>query len=727
MESLDDNDLKISLFLTEACRAWSERNMPGHNSSVFRFSDVEVQEQELHIRRNGDVVPVEPKAFRVLIHLLRNPGRLVPKDELIKAGWGDTVVTDNSLTRNVALLRRLLADDPREPRYIETVSTVGYRFVAPVEVTEDASLQRQSESKEAEEDGRKTAARRSRVPITAAATAVAAVCAALLAAWWLIPRAVPVVDSITQLTDDPQQKSNLVTDGSRIYFNQGLEGSTTISEVSIEGGAPVVLKAAPVDLFITGAAQDGSALVGTVINNANPSAPLWSVSLPAGEPRRIDSISAQSAAFFPDHRILYSTGRDVLIAENNGSRPRKIASFAGTVGNLVVSPDGDHILLQADTRGDLKPDVFAMRADGTGLRQIRAANANECCFGWSRDGKYLVYSARTGHRWDLWALPVPDGRFGRPERAVRLTNGPVSFAEGAVGSRDGKHLFAIGSKERGQLVRYDMKARQFVPLLGGISATDATYSQDGKWVAYTMFPEHTLWRSRSDGSERMQLTFPPMQVWEPIISPDGTKVVFDSVAGGSVVSAGNQGLVSEILVIDVNGGAPRVVSASAWSPKWSPDGKLVAYNLLPPAGSFGQLEIAEIATGKKTEIPSPDGKLGAFWLDAQTIVAANGNLKKLMIFDFRTGKWTDLVAATLENWINSPDGKYVYYAAGGAESSIQRIRVADRRVETVTSLKDFTRVQNFGAPQLRMAADGSPTLTRAVDSEEVYAISVHWP
>src|SRR5271155_2868758 len=113
--------------------------MPGLNSSIFRFSDVEVHERELYIRRHGHVLPVEPKAFRVLLHLLRNPGRLVPKDELINAGWGNTAVTENSLTRNIALLRRLLGDDPRNPRFIETVSTVGYRFVSPLEVKEGAT------------------------------------------------------------------------------------------------------------------------------------------------------------------------------------------------------------------------------------------------------------------------------------------------------------------------------------------------------------------------------------------------------------------------------------------------------------------------------------------------------------------------------------------------------------------------------------------------------------
>src|SRR5579862_3772335 len=113
--------------------------MPGLKSFVFRFADVEVREGEPQIRRNGDVLPIEPKAFRVLLHLLRNPGRLIPKNELIDAGWGDTAVTENSLTRNIALLRRLLADDPREPRYIETVSTVGYRLICPVTIAEGKS------------------------------------------------------------------------------------------------------------------------------------------------------------------------------------------------------------------------------------------------------------------------------------------------------------------------------------------------------------------------------------------------------------------------------------------------------------------------------------------------------------------------------------------------------------------------------------------------------------
>ena len=80
---------------------------------------------------------MEPKAFRVLLMLIRNPNKLIAKEELLTEVWGDTAVTENSLARNIALLRRVLGDDPREPRFIETVSGIGYRFLCPVEASEE--------------------------------------------------------------------------------------------------------------------------------------------------------------------------------------------------------------------------------------------------------------------------------------------------------------------------------------------------------------------------------------------------------------------------------------------------------------------------------------------------------------------------------------------------------------------------------------------------------------
>src|SRR5271170_4546073 len=111
----------------------------GNKSFVFRFADVEVREREFTLIKAGKALAVEPKAFRTLLFLLHNPQRLISKEELLNSLWGDTAVTEGSLTRCIWLLRRLLGDDINEPRFIETVATVGYRLVCKVEVSESAS------------------------------------------------------------------------------------------------------------------------------------------------------------------------------------------------------------------------------------------------------------------------------------------------------------------------------------------------------------------------------------------------------------------------------------------------------------------------------------------------------------------------------------------------------------------------------------------------------------
>ncbi len=108
-------------------------------SFVYCFDDVEVCEREFSLSKAGEVVTIEPKAFRALLFLLHNREKLVRKEELLHAVWGDTAVTDNSLTRCIWLLRNVLGEDTRNPRYIETVPTVGYRFIAHVEERVESS------------------------------------------------------------------------------------------------------------------------------------------------------------------------------------------------------------------------------------------------------------------------------------------------------------------------------------------------------------------------------------------------------------------------------------------------------------------------------------------------------------------------------------------------------------------------------------------------------------
>src|ERR1700728_1850195 len=111
--------------------------MTASKSFVFRFDDVEVREREFTLTKAGKVLAVEPKAFRALLFLLHNPQKLISKEELLNTVWDDAAVTEGSLTRCISLLRSRLGDDIRQPRYIETVATVGYRFKCPVEVSEE--------------------------------------------------------------------------------------------------------------------------------------------------------------------------------------------------------------------------------------------------------------------------------------------------------------------------------------------------------------------------------------------------------------------------------------------------------------------------------------------------------------------------------------------------------------------------------------------------------------
>src|SRR5215204_1030892 len=100
------------------------------------FDDVRVEPAAFRVWKAGAAVPLEPKAFEVLLFLIQNRGRVVQKRELLDAVWRDTFVGENALTREIAQLRKALGEDARHARYIETVPTRGYRFIA--EVSESA-------------------------------------------------------------------------------------------------------------------------------------------------------------------------------------------------------------------------------------------------------------------------------------------------------------------------------------------------------------------------------------------------------------------------------------------------------------------------------------------------------------------------------------------------------------------------------------------------------------
>jgi DNA-binding winged helix-turn-helix (wHTH) protein len=96
----------------------------------LRFDRFELDEAEARLTCAGQPVALAPKPFAVLCALARTHGRLVTKNALRDLVWGHRFVTDSVLKSSVSEVRAALADDPKQPRYIETVSRHGYRFIA---------------------------------------------------------------------------------------------------------------------------------------------------------------------------------------------------------------------------------------------------------------------------------------------------------------------------------------------------------------------------------------------------------------------------------------------------------------------------------------------------------------------------------------------------------------------------------------------------------------------
>ena len=228
-----------------------------------------------------------------------------------------------------------------------------------------------------------------------------------------------------------------------------------------------------------------------------------------------------------------------------------------------------------------------------------------------------------------------------------------------------------------------------------------------------------LWRSHPDGSDRLQLTYPPTQVRYSFISPDGKQVVYGNVKG-------------EIYVISMDGGPPqRVVEEGAYTATWSADGNVLVFQYgHDPA--HPELQFLDLRTGKRSLVPESQDLYGGQWVGEDTVVAAPMNNAKLVIFDVRTQKWSDLVPGKLPdsvvNWAHSPDYKYVYYTTGGAEPKAMRVRLADHKIENIANLKDLRRALGpDGNTQISVAPDGSAIFTRDIGTQEIYALTLKWP
>ena len=556
-----------------------------------------------------------------------------------------------------------------------------------------------------------------------AGVAVAAVLAAAFLFWWTRPPGAPVVEAINQITDDGNAKgvhNSLQTDGPRIYFNEGRWGSLEIKQVAVTGGPIAAVPTPLVDAQPVSMAPDGSFLLVLPGGAGPPPKPLWEVPLPTGDPFRIATQGVQDAIVMPDGRLLLARFGSLYVTEKDGSKPRKLVDgIAGFVGDPSISPDGRRIVFtRYPDRG--APELWIANGDGSDPHLLAESveSGGFCCARWVANGRYLVFQTRVNARQDLWYLQMDRRWLGRASQPMRLTAGPLSYFD-PVPSRDGKTLYSLGTRERGELVRFDMKSKQFIPILEGVSATNLTFSRDGKWVAYLSYPEHALWRGRSDGTDRLQLVSDTAD--SPVISPDGQQVLFI-----------HSGIVS---LIDIDGGERRALAndLATGTADWSPDGNEVVFWT---HGDHGEplANFLELATGKRSVVPGPLHLLGSHWISGNRLIIVDQH-SAFMVLDLNTHKWSPLGVEANSNpitrWGVSPDYKYLYYTVGGTDPELVRFGIADHKSQTVASLKDlqltgFLQIHN-AETQVGVTPDGSPVLTRDTGTQEIYAFTVNWP
>jgi Tol biopolymer transport system component len=337
---------------------------------------------------------------------------------------------------------------------------------------------------------------------------------------------------------------------------------------------------------------------------------------------------------------------------------------------------------------------------------------------WTPDGKYYFYAILRNGRSDLWALR--DGN-GRP---VRLTAGQLGFSD-PVPSKDGKRLFAIGALERSEAVRYDSTSRTFLPFLPGISADGFAFSRDGVWVTYTAIPGRTLWRSRMNGSDRLQLTFSRQEALLPRWSPDGREIAFMSRPPGGHW---------KIYIVPAAGGrAEQLISGDEdeGHPAWSPDGGLLVFagapwvkNFAPHSSAIHQLDLR---TRSVVTLPESEGLWSPRWSpDGKFLVAETLDSRSLMTFEFQSRRWTKLVSVSEQigytSW--SSDSRFVYYTSDAkAASTIFRVGVTRRLPELVVSPTGLDEVHSLGR-WFTLTPDDAPLLLRDTSIREIFSLTL---
>jgi Tol biopolymer transport system component/DNA-binding winged helix-turn-helix (wHTH) protein len=535
--------------------------METHVDSSYEFGSFFLDPVKRLLFRNGERLPVSPKALDILLVLIEKRGQVVEKDQLVSRIWSDTVVEENNLTRNISSLRKALGESPSAHDYIVTVPGRGYSFVADViarpsghaaaapfeiAVRPDTTSPRHDQI----EVRREPAAGERRWWRTSLLLSAAVLVAAAAGRTVWVRVSGPAPDSstppvtIVPFTSFPGAESMpaFSPDGSQIAFvwDGPHEDNADIYVKLVDAGTPLRLTTSP----------------------HSDHSPAWS---PDG----------RSVAFIRS----IANEREILIVPSLGGVERRLYSQPWVPAGLSWSPDGK-LLAFADRRSPREPHfIVLLSVDRTEPRQLTfppADSSGDWAPSFSPDGRMLAFVRASIQGNDIYLVPAAGGD---PKRLTSQTRPSI---KGLNWTSDGARVvFSSGSL--GNETLWVISASGGTPqriTVGGENAVWPSVSRHGHRLAYTQeSADMNIWRvgtSNAAGQESpTQLIASSRHDAAPQFSPDGRKIAFRSDRSGN----------SEIWVCDGDGSSPVQLTSfggpHTGTPRWSPDGRRIAFDSRP--------------------------------------------------------------------------------------------------------------------------------------------------
>lgn len=730
--------------------------MPEQGKS-FHFGPFQLDTHQRLLLRAGKPIPMAPKALSILQVLVENHGKLVERDDLINRVWPNLFVEEGNLTVNVFALRKVLDAAFEGQSTIETIPKRGYRFVVPVQESSGIGIAEQEigtiEKYLPAIDAPTEVKTLERVPppgpfgtiiprysneVLAGIALVLVI--GLLYVWLIaIPPAVPKVLHVVQVTHFGQA-SAVETDGVRLYVGEEKGGRVGLVQVPVGGGEPVPVPTPFRNAWLLDISPDKSQLLVASFNVRSDPKQVWILPLTGGSPHRLGDIITDSAKWSPDgtHIAYLAEDRTLCVVDTAGSGARKLADNVARVESW--SPDGRVIRFIRANGSTGGTGLWEVQSDGNNLRPFLPERQNpkarwgegQCCGRWTPDGKFFIFREAFFPKVDLWAIRETREflQFREPEPVEIYSAG---FEIGSpVMDPTGRRLYLVGRNESHELVRYDRAQRQFVPLsfVAGTQTAGVDWSADGQWLDYVTFPDATLWRAKADGSERLQLTFSPTQVFGANWSPDGRRLALHELEPGKPGKIG---------VVGSDGGKLEVLFQNEPTGEdvanWSPDGNtlMFARTFLDHDGNTIASSICtvDLRTKQVSKLPGSDDMGPPSWSpDGRYAAAQSGDFRKLMLFDFPSQHWRELASG---GFIHNPrwshDSKFVYYqdTHEGEEQPIYRIAIAGGKPEKVASRKQLMSADVSSYRFDTLDPNDNPVALVVRRNSDVYALDLSLP